>query len=533
MEFKPRHASEVEEWWRADRIPPEVVNKAGALREGGKGYAKGKAPAGPDPQRAQGVGQPTGRQPLPSGRGAGKGKGGGEDDPRRRQPGAADGRGEVGGRGREEMETQKGALQEEEGNEGEWKSVWKGGSRSGGKGRGKAGQDDREITGKGEEQEQGGDDRKDQQRDMPPERTFEMPHAPRQMLAQLTEREEKRIERLRQEGVSEQKLQRAEKRREDLEQQLRAAGGRTTQSLGYQIRREEDNRSKAIAAVERIDLENASLQGEIDALQAKIDDNGSLQGRYRQRQEAAEARLAFLATQKAKESLPNPFLENIRGAAEIVSRSTDAALQPLKELLWILVGNPQQHFLGEDSSSAGEEAASNATEELLGRTGEEEEEGYDAFEDEQRTEIAYARQRVSELQRQYRGALEDALQASKQQPTKRRLGEDGAKEEKDTEMQKNEETEGLTPEQVVDFFRQRLKEGEEELRSLERASAKEIVPVEAKPETKEAQVQQQHQQHEQQQQQQQRQQQQQQQQQQRQQQRQQQHQHLASEGNTH
>ena len=77
------------------------------------------------------------------------------------------------------------------------------------------------------------------------------------------------------------------------------------------------------------------------------------------------------------------------------------------------------------------------------------------------------------------------MQAAKQQPTKRRLGEDRAKEKKDIEMQKNQETGKLTPKQVVAFFRQRLKEGVDKLRGLEKASAKAIALVDAKLETEE------------------------------------------------
>jgi hypothetical protein len=59
-----------------------------------------------------------------------------------------------------------------------------------------------------------------------------MPNTSRQTLARRVEAEERKLEKLRQEGASSKKLQKVEQKKTDTEQQLRSAGGWTTQPLG-------------------------------------------------------------------------------------------------------------------------------------------------------------------------------------------------------------------------------------------------------------------------------------------------------------
>ena len=217
---------------------------------------------------------------------------------------------------------------------------------------------------------------------------------------------------------------------------------------------------------------------DIQNLQRKIDENTLLMDRHKQRKEAAEQRLAFLAAQKAKESLPENFVQKVREAAKIVEQTGNVAMEPLKELLAILVAAPDKHYIGSDSSSSSQEGEdSDVTEEFLGKTGEEDMGGVEAFEEERRQEILEARRRLAELQKLYQRDLGNAVATSEApQAIKRRMGEDEPKEKPDATMENNE-TEGLTPEQVVSMYRPRLQVEEEGLRSLENVAAKEIVPV--------------------------------------------------------
>ena len=273
-------------------------------------------------------------------------------------------------------------------------------------------------------------------------------------------------------------MEKVEKRKENLEEHLRAAGGKTSQALGYQIRREEDNKRKALAAIDRIEVENEGLQEDISTIQKKMGENRQLQERHKQRLVVVEVRLAYLATQKAKESYPQPFMERIQAAVPILAECTDERMQPIKELLAQIVAQPAQHHLCSEGSSSPEDDSSNATDELLGRTGEEEWGGMEEYEEERRKEIGEARERFATLQKQYQQDLDSAArQQPSTEPIKRRLGEDKPKEEKDVDMEKEAPTAGLTPGQVVQRYRQRLKQKAEELHALERDGAKELIPV--------------------------------------------------------
>ena len=189
-----------------------------------------------------------------------------------------------------------------------------------------------------------------------------------------------------------------------------------------------------MAAIERLEQEKKEYQGEIEVLRQKNDEIQAVQERHKQRQQVAEARLAYLAAQKAKESLPTPYIQRVQAAAKIVAASEDPVLQPLKELLAVLEGQEgaEQFNIGTEGSSSdpGEDGSedSNSTQEQMGRTGGEEDEGYDAFEDEARAEIACARARLAATQKLYNSALESALEATKLRATKRRSGEDGPKQ---------------------------------------------------------------------------------------------------------
>ena len=81
--------------------------------------------------------------------------------------------------------------------------------------------------------------RKDETKYLPPVPTFERPTVLRETLAQRLERQGSKAEQLR------------EKRTQEVEKQLKNVGGRTSQSLGLQIRKEEANRKKALEAMSR------------------------------------------------------------------------------------------------------------------------------------------------------------------------------------------------------------------------------------------------------------------------------------------
>ena len=103
----------------------------------------------------------------------------------------------------------------------------------------------------------------------------------------------------------------------------------------------------------------------------------------------------------------------------------------------------------------------------------EDEDDVEVYDEERRQEILLARGRLAEAQRQLEQALDWSLRGKQ---VKRKSGEDEPKAQRDEDMPE-EEVATLTPEQTADFFRQRIREAEKELRELENYGKKEVVPV--------------------------------------------------------
>ena len=435
-------AKVVEEWWKKSNIPHAALGQNTAARP----------PSTPTS---------TGRRPIPI---AGNREGGGEADPRRRAQG-----------GVEEARAQAEERRRTDGGKAET-------TGEGAKGKGKGGNKDGSKEGKEQQPKEEGEEGQcsKEEQELPPERTFEMPPVPRQALAELTKAQESKLEKLRLEGASASRVQKAEQRKKSLEEQLRAAGGKSSQTLGHQIRREEDNKEKAEASIRRIDSENAEYEEQIKGICHRVEGNLLARERFIQRKTVAEQRLSYLVAQKTKESLPTPFMQRVREATAIIAASEDETLLPVKEFLAVLAANPEGHYLGSDSSGDESQGESNATEEIKGRTGLEDSGGYEEFEEERRSEIAERRRRLGVLQAKYQQGLEEAF-AGGAKGVKRGCGENEEKNKPDEKMEDEKETSVLNPAQVVAAFRPRIKKEADELRQLENASAKEVVPVTQAP----------------------------------------------------
>ena len=85
-------------------------------------------------------------------------------------------------------------------------------------------------------------------------------------------------------------MERAEKKRQEVYQQLQIAGGTTPQTLGLQMRREEQNKSKAIEAIQRSQQRIDEREAQIGELRRQIEAEEALQERHRQRGQVAEHR---------------------------------------------------------------------------------------------------------------------------------------------------------------------------------------------------------------------------------------------------
>ena len=435
--FRSSRAIVVNEAWRSERIPPRVA--ATSAENGGEPRAFGERNAVGGARGSAGSRmQPTGRVPTRFNE--------------KSRTGCIDADG---------PETTRGSTR----NAQELNQEEKGEERKGAEQRRRTegGRDERD------ENEAPGEGRKTGDAQLPPERVFVRPPMPREALVQKLGVEEARTARLREEGASEKKLQKAEKRKEEVGEQLKAAGGKTPQSLGFQIRREEEFKKRASTAIDKGEQRIAEREQQILELQAQIELERQAQERHKQRCEAAEQRLAWLALQKAKESLPNDFLRQIRVATETVATSDRAELAPLKQVLSVLAALPQEWDI-----STGDTSDSSETEEWMGQDGNEERDNLEEYDQVAQEEVLVARKRFTTLQQQYNDALEQSFD-NKPRAAKRAWGEDEPKP-CDVQMEE-EEVACLTPEQTVQFFRARLKEEQKRLERVEHAAKKEKVAV--------------------------------------------------------
>ena len=273
----------VEEWWHRARVPPEVMAAGASIHKetrtevphrrvpGLQATPPGPQPTGRRPTRfvEEKVGPPT------------------EGGAKRRTDQQAEG-----GGGEEKRSGEEGSS---------WKDVVRRGKKRGRETGGKHTEAEREKDGGGEDKEkERGEGKEAAEEAMPPERVFLRPDLPREALAKRLERQEVREATLREQGAKARQLSRAAQKKQETAEKLKAAGGKTPLSLGLQIRKEEENKRKAIVGIERGESRIGELESEIQKLQKQVEAEKHLQERFRQRGKVEEDRLQWLAMQKGK-----------------------------------------------------------------------------------------------------------------------------------------------------------------------------------------------------------------------------------------
>ena len=294
-------------------------------------------------------------------------------------------------------------------------------------------------------------------------------------MAEKLAKEETRTNELREKGASDKRVQKAEDRKKDVEGQLRAAGGKTEQSLGNQIRREEEHKRKARAAIDSAERRIAEERQQIQQLEAQIGAERELQQRHMQRCAVAEHRLAWLVVQKTKESLPGEYMERLRAAKGAMAAIgvNDESMAPVRELLAMLA--PAAHDIDIDIAADDSSSSEAATEEWMGRGGAEQDSDLDEFQEEARGEVALAREQRERIQRQYQEALDHAFQ---NRPRAIKRGANGDElNQQDVDVDGGEEVAALDPEQMVDFYRERLRQEKLRVERIEELARKEKIPT--------------------------------------------------------
>ncbi len=340
----------------------------------------------------------------------------------------------------------------------------------------------REGRGVGDDGEEGGSDQNmgeeecESEEGLPPLRVFDPPAEPREAILRRAEAAAAKAKRAKERGVAGEKIQRAEAEADGLAKRLREAGGPTPTALLFQIRGEEKKKLSAVRAIEALQKKIAEEEDEVLRRRMGIQKLHRMVERHQGRLEVSEKRLLYLAGQKHSESLPLAGVAQLRTAASLLAATGQQAFSPILELLATLI--PSESHDMEEGDTSGDSGDGGADEEG-GNTTEEEmdEDGPSKYVDWSKYEGDYAGQlqeASGDLKRAKRAMLEavEAAREGQRKPNKRPIGGDGPKVEDeagDVDMVPT-----LTPAQVEEIHRGRIKEAAGRYRHLQTLAAREM-----------------------------------------------------------
>ncbi len=154
----------------------------------------------------------------------------------------------------------------------------------------------------GEEHDAEEDD--DGQQAHEPVRPYQPPPLPRRLCVQHAEQLQKKIEKMQQDGSRPQLLQRAERRLEEARQLVREAGGPTERRLVFSILQEETKERRLREALPRASKAVEEKEAELREAQQALEDAKRRKADLEAKWCNSKARVAFLAAEKAAETVP-------------------------------------------------------------------------------------------------------------------------------------------------------------------------------------------------------------------------------------
>ncbi len=191
--------------------------------------------------------------------------------------------------------------------------------------KGEAGQEADEEGGATEEEEDG--DQMEGQEQEVPVRPYQPPPLPRRLCVQHAERLQKKVEKLQQDGARPQILQKAEKRLEDAKKLVRDAGGPTERRLVFSILQEETRERKLREAIPRAEKKVRDMEASLRDAQRELDAAKRKQAALEALWHNSKARVAFLASEKAAETVSQEQTTAVHGALQRILATTAPALQ--------------------------------------------------------------------------------------------------------------------------------------------------------------------------------------------------------------
>ncbi len=313
---------------------------------------------------------------------------------------------------------------------------------------------------------------------LPPRRVFVPPAQPREVIQRRAEAAAAKLRRAKEKGANVERLRRVEAEAEDLARKLRDAGGPTPTSLLFQIKGEEKRKVQAARAIEQLQKRIADEEEEIVQKRAAIDKLHKAVERHEERLQTAERRLVYLTTQKLSENIPLGGVAELRASFLALAAGKDQKWAPILALVAAVVP-PEVHYMedGETSDArtegdGGGGGDEEVTEEEMDEDGPSRNVDWDNLDGQYVQRVHEAREELQRVQREMHAAVEGAA-AAQRESNKRPLGGDGPKEldeAGDIAM-----VPSLTPAQVEDSFRGRVREAADRYRHAQQLAAKEVV----------------------------------------------------------
>ncbi len=321
---------------------------------------------------------------------------------------------------------------------------------------------------------------------LPPPLVVERPKAPRRAIVTRRQAQLDRIERLQSEGASPAKIRKAREGLQEIERELRLAGGATERALSFTIKSGDDSVEKTRRALDKArEDKQARLELRASIDRALQEDDIRIERLEQRHQAALDKRLYYVESKRA-ECVPEATIGEYRSAiAQLaVSAASDPALAAVQSLLQReldLMAPPRVDVdiaEGDTTSDTDPETSDGTDEECAHRSpglpaamgiG-----GASSNSNKYADQLAEARKRLERITDERRAAIHNA-EAHATRAAKRRLGAD---------TEKSQEADGdepmapvLTVDRVKELYHGRLVDAAEEVDHLARMAAQEEIPV--------------------------------------------------------
>ncbi len=317
---------------------------------------------------------------------------------------------------------------------------------------------------------------------LPPPLIVERPKAPRRAIVSRRQAQIDRIERLEADGASPAKLRKAREGLQEIERELRLAGGATERALSFSIKSGDDSVEKARRALAKAREDKQARLELRESIDKALQEDDVRIERLEQRHKAALEKRLYHVESKRAECVSERTIGEYRSAiAQLaVSAATNPALAAVQSLLQReldLMAPPQVDIdIAEGDTTSDTDPETDDEVARRSPLPSAAAEPVDTTNSSGRyaEQLSEARKKLERITTERRAAIHNA-EAHATRAAKRSLGADGGKSQ---EIDGDEPMSAvLTVDRVKELYHRRLADAAEEVDHLARMAAREEIPV--------------------------------------------------------